>query len=231
LGLTQAGPRLVIGVGGGSSDKEFETVGLGGLARADLVKSHVKIMNALFSDQNVSWHDEFFDFTDVTIEPRPPADAIRFWWCGSTPKAARLAASVCDGWLPGRITLRTLKARLDTMDSAAAAAQRPRPPVGIVPTTSIYSRRDDAMRSVDVDKLCRAANRSRFFLRPESGEFQTLADLEGMVLAGDPDDVAGQCARLGEAGVQTVVFDCRQDFGRWEEQMHLLGDEVIPKLR
>ncbi|MDQ1720412.1 MAG: hypothetical protein QOI26_146, partial [Pseudonocardiales bacterium] len=206
------GPRLAIGVGGGSSDREFAAIGMGGIPRAALMQSQVGIMKALLSEPSVTWKDEFYDFDDVSLEPRPTADAVRFWWCGSTPKAARLAASVCDGWLPGRITMRTMQVRLETLDEAAAAVGRPRPPVGIMPTTSIHTSRERALATIDVPGLCRAANRSKFFVKPDSGEFRTPEDLTGMLLAGSPDEVAEQCAQLAASGVETIVFDCRAGF-------------------
>ena len=40
-----------------------------------------------------------------------------------------------------------------------------------------------------------------------------------------------QCLRLRDAGVDHIVFDFRMSFDRWEEQVQLLAEEVLPGLR
>jgi alkanesulfonate monooxygenase SsuD/methylene tetrahydromethanopterin reductase-like flavin-dependent oxidoreductase (luciferase family) len=67
-------------------------------------------------------------------------------------------------------------------------------------------------------------------VKPASGRFETIDDLEGMLLYGTPEHIVDQVGRLREAGADHIVFDMRLTFGRWQEQIDLLGREVLPKL-
>ncbi|MFI6348635.1 LLM class flavin-dependent oxidoreductase [Streptomyces sp. NPDC050560] len=225
------GPRLVLGMGSGNFDHEFEALGLGGVPRPQLVQDNFAILRDIWQREGVSWHKEPFDFDGATVKPWPTGGPIPLWYCGTTPKSARIAAAGCDGWLPGRISLDTLRARVDTLTTVSAAHDRPRPTVGIIPTTSVARTREEALSRINVDGLLAWANNSRFWVKPESGRFETVQDLAGVLVHGTPDDIVEQALELRAAGVDDLVFDFRLSFPLWEEQMHLLGEEVLPRLR
>lgn len=224
------GPRLILGMGGGNFDHEFDVVGLAGVPRPELVEKNVKLMRRLWSERGVTWDDEVFHVKDATLEPRPVGGPVPMWYCGNTPRSARLAVDYCDGWLPGRITIETLRARVALLTDRSAELGRPRPTVGMIPPTSIASDRDLALSRVNVPGLLAWANNARFWVKPPSGSFQTVEDLQGALIYGAPEDVVDQCGRLMEAGAEHIVFDMRFTFDRWEEQIELLGREVLPKL-
>jgi alkanesulfonate monooxygenase SsuD/methylene tetrahydromethanopterin reductase-like flavin-dependent oxidoreductase (luciferase family) len=224
------GPRLVLGLGSGNFDHEFEAVGLGGVPRPELVEDNVRIMRRVWTEREVAWGTPPFRFANVTMEPRPVGGPIPLWYCGNTPRSARIAARLCDGWLPGRISLGTLRSRVATLDEVAAAEGRSRPVVGAIPTASVARTTEAALSGVNVPGLLEWANRSRFWVKPKSGRFETVEDLRGVLVYGSPDDVVEQCVELREAGVDHLVFDFRLTFPLWEEQMQLLGEEVLPKL-
>lgn len=224
------GPRLILGVGSGNFDHEFDAVGLGGVPRPELVQDNIRIMRRIWTGQRVGWDKPPYRFADVTIEPPPVGGPVPLWYCGATPKSARIAAGLCDGWLPGRISLDTLSARVATLRETAAANGRSRPYVGVIPTTSVAGTRGEALSRVNVDGLLAWANQSRYWVKPPSGRFSTVADLGGVLVHGTPDDVLGQCTALREVGVDHVVFDFRLSFPLWEEQMELVGTQVLPRM-
>lgn len=226
--------RLIIGMGAGNSDRQFEQIGLGGVFRPELVRSNANILRKLWTEDDVSYSDEYYTFDGVTLEPKPAAEHLPpFWYCGNTPKSARMAVEFGDGWLPGRIGIETLKARVDTLVEHSVATGRTggRPTVGIIPTTSVESTREKALATVNVPGLLEWANKSRFWVKPPSGTFETVDDLGGVLIAGTPDDVVEQCLELAAAGVEHLVFDVRLKFERWYEQIEMLGEEVIPRVR
>jgi alkanesulfonate monooxygenase SsuD/methylene tetrahydromethanopterin reductase-like flavin-dependent oxidoreductase (luciferase family) len=224
------GPRVVIGMGSGNFDHEFDAVGLSGVPRAQLVQDNFEIMRRIWQEEGVTWHDTPFDFDNATIKPWPVGGPAPLWFCGTTPKSARIAGASCDGWLPGRISIDTLKARVATLEQTSAESGRRRPTVGIIPTASIASTREKALARVNVDGLLAWANNSRFWVKPASGRFETIDDLGGVLLYGTADDVLEQCLELRAAGVDELVFDFRLSFPEWEDQMQMLGEEVLPKL-
>ena len=226
-----AGPRVIAGWGAGTFDHEFEAVGLGGIFRPELVESTASIMRAVWNGDDVSYQDERFSFAGATMHPKP-AGPIPLWYGGATPASARRAAEYCDGWIPGRITLRTIEKRVALMRAIVAANGRPMPTVAVVPPTSIAETHEAAMAGTSVEGLLRWANeRGKWWEKPASGRFETVADIEGSLIAGTPDEVAVQTTRFEEAGVDHVVFDTRLSFDRWFENIDLLGNKVLPQLR
>lgn len=223
------GPRLVLGMGSGNFDHEFDAVGLGGLPRPQLVQDNFEILRGVWTSGELTWRQPPFHFANATIEPRP-AEPIPLWYCGTTPKSARIAAADCDGWLPGRISLDTLRARVETLDTIAARHQRPRPTVGAIPTSSIARTREAALARINVPGLLTWANNARFWVKPPSGRFESVEDLRGMLIYGTPDDVLEQALELAAAGVDELIFDFRLSFPEWEDQMAMLGEHVLPHL-
>jgi alkanesulfonate monooxygenase SsuD/methylene tetrahydromethanopterin reductase-like flavin-dependent oxidoreductase (luciferase family) len=231
--MTQlVGPRVILGYGAGTFDHEFEAIGIDPeIKRWHLVKSTALILKKVWEENGVDYKDDFYSFEDVTIEPKPVGGPVPFWYCGNTPASARRAVEYCEGWMPGRISLATFRARVDKMRELSAEAGRKMPTVAVIPPTSVEATREEALRDVNVDGLLTWANNARFWVKPPSGRFETWEDLEGTLIAGSPDDVIEECRKFEAAGCEHLVFDFRFKFDRFFEQIELLGKEVLPRLR
>lgn len=225
------GPRLILGFGAGTFDHEFNSIGWGDRDRVAMVKSNAEIFRRVFSENDVAYSDAAFSFEDVTIEPKPVGGRIPFWYCGATPRSARLAAEYCDGWMPGRIGMATLAKRIETLRDLSQRDGRSMPTVAVIPPTSVERTREEALRYVNVPGLLAWANKSKFTVKPPSGEFRTADDLSGQLLAGSPAQVAEEIGRFRDLGVDHLVFDLRFKFERWFDQMELLAGEVVSEFR
>lgn len=225
------GPRLILGFGAGTFDHEFEAIGWGDRNRVDLVRSNAAILKRVFTENDVDYTDDQFSFENVTIEPKPVGGRVPFWYCGATPRSARLAAEFCDGWMPGRIGLATMQKRIETMRTMTDESGRPMPTVGVIPPTSVEHSRKEALEHVNVQGLLDWANKARFTVKPPSGTFETVDDLAGQLIAGSPEEVVEQVREFEATGVDHLVFDFRFKFDKWYEQIELLGNEVLPRLR
>jgi alkanesulfonate monooxygenase SsuD/methylene tetrahydromethanopterin reductase-like flavin-dependent oxidoreductase (luciferase family) len=225
------GPRLILGFGAGTFDHEFDAIGWGDRDRVAMVRSNAEIFRRVFTENDVSYADDSFVFDAVTIEPKPTGGRIPFWYCGATPRSARLAAEYCDGWMPGRIGMATLAKRIQTLRDLTQANGRSMPTVAVIPPTSVERTRDEALQYVNVPGLLAWANKSKFTVKPPSGAFRTADDLTGQLLAGSPAQVVDEIGRFQELGVDHLVFDLRFKFERWFDQMELLAGEVIGEFR
>lgn len=230
--MTQlVGDRLIVGMGAGTFDHEFEAIGMGHANRPKLTKSNAEILKLIATGTDVSYKDEYYEFEGVTIEPRPVGGPVPYWYCGGTPASVRLAVEYCDGWWPGRINRPTMVARLDYMEEQMEIQGRTEPvTIAVIPPTSVGKTREDALKHVNIEGLCKWANKAKFWVKPESGSFETAEDLEGSLIAGTVDDVVEECEKFAAIGTDHLVFDLRFRFDDYYEQMELLG-EVIAKIR
>lgn len=230
--ITQlVGPRLILGFGAGTFDHEFDAIGWGDLDRVEMVRSNAEILRRVFTENDVTYDDGIFKFENVTIEPKPVGGRIPFWYCGATPRSARLAAEYADGWMPGRTGLLTMEKRIRSMRDIVAENGRPMPTVAVIPPTSIEETRDEALEHVNIPGLLAWANKAKFAVRPPSGTFETVEDLKGQLIVGSPEQAVEQVKEFEAIGTEHLVFDFRFKFDRFFEQIELLGTEVLPKLR
>jgi hypothetical protein len=104
---------------------------------------------------------------------------------------------------------------------------------GAIPITSIDKNRDVALSKVNVKGLINEGNQpsKKTWVRPKSGTFSTVEDIEGLLMAGTPANIARDTKRYEEAGLNHIVFDLRFRYADWYQQIDLLGQEVLPAVR
>jgi len=224
------GDRLVLSLGLGTFQQEFDAIGLGEWPRDELVREQVAILRRASSGSRFSWEGKFYRFKDVGFKPKYPSP-LEIWYAGGTPASVRRALEYCDGWLPGRITLATYRKRVEKLREGAVAQGRRRVLEGCIPITSIDKDRKTALQKVNLEGLLSNANAQKFWVKPPSGSFTKAEDLEGSFLAGSPEDVVRDVEKYLEIGIDHLVFDLRFRFEEWERSVELLGKEVVPRLR
>jgi alkanesulfonate monooxygenase SsuD/methylene tetrahydromethanopterin reductase-like flavin-dependent oxidoreductase (luciferase family) len=230
--ITQlVGPRLILGFGAGTFDHEFEAIEWGDRDRVELVRSNAEILRRVFTENDVDYSDANFTFRDVTIEPKPAGGRIPFWYCGATPRSARLAVEFCDGWMPGRISLGTMAKRIEAMRALSEEQGKTMPTIAVIPPTSIEETREEALKHVNIPGLLAWANKAKFAVKPPSGKFETVEDLEGQLIVGSPQEAVAEVKIFQDLGTEHLVFDFRFKFDRFFDQIKLLGHEVLPHLR
>ncbi len=220
--LSWVGERtLDMGVGAGGFPHEFELLGMGGVDRADLMREHVHIARALWGGGLETYASERYDFRPVQMEPRPK-EVPTIWFGGSSPRAARMAADFCDGWLPGRITFPTFELRQRTIAGSLSEHGRPMIRTGAMPLVSVDRSREQALKRINIPGLLASAN--RFWVKPSSGAFELADDLAGAVIAGTPDDIIEGVEKYRELGADTIILDLRFRFDDWVEQIEALAE-------
>jgi alkanesulfonate monooxygenase SsuD/methylene tetrahydromethanopterin reductase-like flavin-dependent oxidoreductase (luciferase family) len=165
----------------------------------------------------------------VDLKPQP-LFPVPVWWGGATPASARLAVEFCEGWLPGRITFPTYEVRVAKIREMTAERGKQMIMVGAVPVTSIDDTTTAAVERLNVPGLIRNANAQKFWLKPESGEFTRIEELDGSILAGTPDDIVRGVQRYQEIGCDLLIFDFRMRFPDWLQQIEILAREVLPRV-
>jgi probable F420-dependent oxidoreductase len=227
-----AGPgRVIAGWGIGTFDHEFAAVGLGDVKRADLLREQVEIMRKLWSGASTSYVGEFYTFEDVDIHPSPTNGTIPIWYCGNSLLSVRKAVEYCDGWMPGRITLKTFAKRVERLEQLTAEYGRTQRPVAAaIPIVSPGATREQALASVNWQEMMEQAIKAKWET-PDSGSWTSPEDLDGALIAGTADDIIETTERYHEAGLEHLVYDLRFRFDGWLDHIAFLGEEVLPRVR
>jgi len=218
-----------LGIGAGTFDHEFAVIGQADEDRVQMMKEQVLIARRLWSGETIEWNSERYAFSDVDLKPQP-LHPVPVWWGGATPAAARLAVDFCEGWLPGRITFPTYKVRTNKIREMCAAQSKPMIMTGAVPVTSIDDSYKSATERMNVPGLIKNANAQKFWIKPKSGEFTSIEELDGSILAGTPDDIVKGVQRYQELGCDLLIFDFRMRFPDYLEQIEMLAKEVLPRV-
>jgi probable F420-dependent oxidoreductase len=96
-----SGGRVILGVGAGHLQGEFEALRVPFESRGKRLDETVDAVVAAFLDEYPAHDGELWSFHDVGLRPRPvqqPRPPV--WIGGNTPAALKRAASRGDGWLP-----------------------------------------------------------------------------------------------------------------------------------
>jgi len=219
-----AGGRVIAGLGLGFNPAELATVGLRLEDRVEILRETVEIARLIWRENNASYRGKIFSFENVTIEPKP-AEPIPILCGGSTRAAIRRAAEFCDGWIPGRVPMTTFDDRIGYLRRISDRKIT----LGNIPITRIEKDRAKARASIDVGALAESSEGSSHWIKPLSGKFQTIEDLEGLLIVGDPDDCAAEIEKFRSRGVEHLVFDLRLQYDRFEESLQLIADELLPR--
>lgn len=223
------GGNVVAGIGLGFSPKEFSGAGLDAEAREEILSETVAILRDAWDDGHVTYHGDVFNIDDVELFPTP-VEPIPVVYGGNTPKAVRRAVDHTDGWYPGRLPMRTLRSRLDYLAEYGGEKAEGMHTI-IQPLVVVADSREAAEARVPIDEVAHSSGGSKFWLKPESGEFRTVQDLGGLVVCGTPDDVVAQILEFHEIGISEFVFDFRLQFDEYEEVLEVVGESVIPQLK
>jgi len=221
-----AGGRVIAGVGLGSTPAELAAGGLNGEQRVEILRETVEILRLIWKENNASYRGKIFSFEDITIEPKP-VEPIPIFYGGGTRASVRRVAEYCDGWIPGRVPMATFDDRLKYLRELTDR----KIVLGNIPIVRIDKDRARARADVDVMALAGSSEGTPHWIKPPSGKFETIEDLEGLLVVGDPDDCAAEIEKFRQRGVEHFVFDLRLQYHRYEESLRLIGEELLPRFR
>lgn len=96
-----SGGRLILGVGAGHVQEEFEALGADFAGRGGVLDETIDALRAALGPAEFpEFAGERFSFGGLGQLPRPAQERVPIWVGGSSPAAVRRAAVRGDGWLP-----------------------------------------------------------------------------------------------------------------------------------
>jgi probable F420-dependent oxidoreductase len=196
-----SGGRLILGLGGGAVDQEFQAFGLGVRSPRDKVDGlaeAIRILQGVWSQPRFTFDGRLYRTDGAELEPKPD-HPIPIWLGTYGRRALALTGQLADGWIPslGYAPPEQIPGLRQRVLAAARAAGR------------------------DPDELTYAYNLGV--------RIDERADPEPSVVGGGPDVVAERLRSFAELGFSAMNF-IPVGPGQ-EEQIQRLAREVLPTLR
>jgi probable F420-dependent oxidoreductase len=119
-----SGGRVLLGVGAGWLQEEFDALGIPFEDRGRRLDDHVGALRAAWGEQPATFEGEFTRFADVFSQPRPVAGTVPIVVGGHSRAAARRAGRLGDGYFPAGVDDDQLEVLIGVMRAAAEEAGR-----------------------------------------------------------------------------------------------------------
>lgn len=113
-----SGGRVTVGVGAGGTEGEFEMLGAPFHDRGRRADDSMQAIRACVGRRVASYSGEYYEFSDMVVDPTLRADA-RFWVGGGSTAALRRALTYANGWAPVGLTLENVRKSLEGVDLEA----------------------------------------------------------------------------------------------------------------
>jgi len=119
--------RLIMGVGVGWMQEEFEAMGAPFKERGQVSDEQLRLLDQLWQDEHINFQGEYYKFNDIAFSPKPfQKPRIPIWVGGEGKLAQRRAGTYGDAWFPYfvRITAQELAKRFDNVRRSARETGR-----------------------------------------------------------------------------------------------------------
>ena len=97
-----SGGRLILGLGAGASDEEFQALGLEVRSPGEKVEGleeAIRIMKGVWSERRFTLDGRIYRTDHADVEPKP-GHTIPIWLGTFGPRALSVTGRVADGWIP-----------------------------------------------------------------------------------------------------------------------------------
>lgn len=119
--------RVILGVGVGSLQPEFEVLGRRFEGRGDRGDDAIRAIRASWGQSVPSYQGSHFRFADFVVEPSGLPRPVEIWVGGRTRRSLRRAITLGDAWIPFRLLLEDFRALFADPEIAELVARRGRP--------------------------------------------------------------------------------------------------------
>jgi alkanesulfonate monooxygenase SsuD/methylene tetrahydromethanopterin reductase-like flavin-dependent oxidoreductase (luciferase family) len=237
------GGRFLLGVGLGYRPEEYEIFGVPMPERVTRLTEAIEVIRRLWKEDRVTHRGRHWQFSDITIAPRPLQSPCPPIIIGAQvePAIAR-AAKLGDGWLVVPIpTLDQLAAQMSLFKSARSAANLP-PAEHICRLLEVSCAGDDETALRRIAPFLIEKYRSYFSwglegltLEPNSTAEQQLHSLAANRFAvGEPTTVTNMLVAQYRAGITHLSMRVSWP-GMGQDEIlagiELLGRQVLPEVR
>ncbi|MGB0969951.1 MAG: TIGR03619 family F420-dependent LLM class oxidoreductase [Mycobacterium sp.] len=99
-----SGGRVILGVGVGTLEQEFDLIGASFDDRGPRAEDAVKALRASLSKPEPKYHGTSFSYEGMVVDPCAVQEHVPIWVGGRTLRSLRRAVALADGWCPFNVT-------------------------------------------------------------------------------------------------------------------------------
>ncbi len=111
-----SGGRLMLGIGVGSLEEEFELLGAEFAGRGAIADDALAALRACWGQREPEYHGPHFDISGFIVEPHGVQARVPMIIGGRTPRSLRRAVELGTGWVPFGLSLDQLRDMLATRE-------------------------------------------------------------------------------------------------------------------
>ena len=239
-----SGGKVIFGVGLGYREVEFKAFGTTGKERVKRFEENLAAIKRLWTEDKVTMAGSHFELIEATCSLRPQQNPHPPIWMGANADVAiRRAAQLADSWMINpHNRVDTIVQQIEVYKRALEEASKPFPDVLPISREMFVGKdRADAIRQAEpyVAAKYKAYHEWGQDKQMPEGDndlgmaYEELQD--GRFIFGSVDEVAEQIIVLAKATGINQLGCPVQWIGMPQshviEQMHLLGEEVLPRVR
>jgi probable F420-dependent oxidoreductase len=238
--------RLILGLGIGWREEEFEGFGVPMRERGSRMEGHLAVLRQAWSDGLVTGDGAHFRYGGLNVTPKPSKPGGPPIWLGAGAEAAvRRVGRLADGYFAGPASPEGLARRMGWVREEANAAGRDADAITANLYRPTFAWRDgDAWERVrdfawymswkygDMNDARGSIERKR----PAGPSAEDEERLRSQVIAGTPEQVAERILEYGDVLGVDGTYVARGHFpgldpGVAAESRRILAEEVLPLLR
>jgi probable F420-dependent oxidoreductase len=117
--------RVILGVGTGWIEGEFEALGVNYKSRGPVTDEYIEIMKELWTSEKPEYNGKYLEFSNIKFLPKPerkPHPPI--WVGGESAGAMKRAVKYGDGWHPVGLTPGTFREKAEYLKTLLPAEKR-----------------------------------------------------------------------------------------------------------
>ncbi len=121
------GGRLVLGLGVGSLEEEFDLLGAPFADRGARADDALAALRSSLSTNRPTYDGAYYRYADVVMDPCARQASVPLWIGGRTSRSLRRAVELGDGWVPFALRASEVRTLLDRARDTPAWEARARP--------------------------------------------------------------------------------------------------------
>jgi probable F420-dependent oxidoreductase len=212
-----SGGRMILGMGFGSRENDFASVGLPFERRGGRAEELVALVKKLWTEEAVTYRGKFYQVENVTIGPRPVQNPHPPIWMGGSAEAAlKRAARLADGYICGSSAIPEFSALWEKISAFADAAGRDPNKIAKAALTFM---------AIDNDKA-KAVEACEGYLNRYYGKVRL--DVAKTFVVGSPEQCAERIRAAFSKGIGTLIIGAVIPELK---QLDLLGEKVLPLVK